>query len=93
MFLATLSHEMRTPLNAIVGWLSLLRHEQAETIHFQEGLKVIERNTRAQLQLTDDVLDVRLVHWSRRFSKVVQHLEPVVTVETNRGLEPERHTA
>ena len=34
VFLATLSHEMRTPLNAIVGWLSLLRHEQAQTEHF-----------------------------------------------------------
>jgi len=58
VFLATLSHEMRTPLNAIVGWLSLLRHEDAETRHVQEGLKVIERNTNAQLQLIDDVLDV-----------------------------------
>ena len=58
VFLATLSHEMRTPLNAIVGWLSILRHESAETRHFQEGLKVIERNTMAQVQLIDDVLDV-----------------------------------
>jgi signal transduction histidine kinase/ActR/RegA family two-component response regulator len=58
LFLATLSHEMRTPLNAIVGWLSILRHEDAETRHFQEGLKVIERNTAAQLQLIDDLLDV-----------------------------------
>ena len=58
VFLATLSHEMRTPLNAIVGWLSILRHEDAETRHFQEGLKVIERNTKAQVQLIDDVLDV-----------------------------------
>ncbi len=58
VFLATLSHEMRTPLNAIVGWLSILRHEDAETSHFQEGLKVIERNTMAQVQLIDDVLDV-----------------------------------
>ena len=58
VFLATLSHEMRTPLNAIVGWLSILRHEAAEPRHFQEGLKVIERNTMAQVQLIDDVLDV-----------------------------------
>jgi signal transduction histidine kinase len=58
LFLATLSHEMRTPLNAIVGWISILRHEDAETRHFQEGLKVIERNTTAQLQLIDDLLDV-----------------------------------
>jgi signal transduction histidine kinase/ActR/RegA family two-component response regulator len=58
IFLATLSHEMRTPLNTIVGWLSLLRHQQAEARHFEEGLKVIERNTTAQLQLIDDLLDV-----------------------------------
>ena len=58
VFLATFSHEMRTPLNAIVGWLSILRHESAEPRHFQEGLKVIERNTMAQVQLIDDVLDV-----------------------------------
>ena len=58
VFLATLSHEMRTPLNAIVGWLSILRHESAEPRHFQEGLKVIERNTLAQVQLIDDILDV-----------------------------------
>ena len=57
-FLATLSHELRTPLNAIVGWLSILQHESAETKHFQEGLKVIERNTMAQVKLIDDVLDV-----------------------------------
>jgi signal transduction histidine kinase len=58
LFLATLSHEMRTPLNAIVGWLSILRHDSAETRHFHEGLKVIERNTMAQVQLIDDLLDV-----------------------------------
>jgi signal transduction histidine kinase/CheY-like chemotaxis protein len=58
MFLATLSHEMRTPLNAIMGWLSLLRHEQAKPSRYQEGLKVIERNTTAQVQLIDDLLDV-----------------------------------
>ena len=58
LFLATLSHEMRTPLNAIVGWLSILRHENAQASHFQEGLKVIERNTMAQVQLIDDLLDV-----------------------------------
>ena len=57
-FLAMLSHEMRTPLNAIVGWLSVLRNEDAGKKHLQEGLTVIERNTKAQVQLIDDVLDV-----------------------------------
>ena len=37
MFLATLSHEMRTPLNAIVGWLSILRHEARRNQAFSGG--------------------------------------------------------
>jgi len=58
MFLATLSHEMRTPLNAIVGWMNILRKKDCEDEDFQEGLDVIERNTKAQVQLIEDVLDV-----------------------------------
>ena len=57
-FLAVLSHELRTPLNNIVGWLSLLRDEHVDNRHFQEALRVIERNTKTQAQLVDDLLDV-----------------------------------
>ena len=58
MFLATLSHEMRTPLNAIVGWMGILRAEGCDAEDLAEGLDVIERNTKAQVQLIEDVLDV-----------------------------------
>jgi signal transduction histidine kinase/ActR/RegA family two-component response regulator len=58
MFLATLSHEMRTPLNAIVGWVTILRMGDYSEANFAEGLDVIERNTKAQVQLMEDVLDV-----------------------------------
>jgi signal transduction histidine kinase len=85
VFLATLSHEMRTPLNAIVGWVSLLRHEQADTRHFQEGLKVIERNTAAQLQLIDDVLDVsRIVSGKLRVDIHPCELADVINVRITR---------
>lgn len=57
VFLATLSHEMRTPLNAIVGWIAILRND-AGSAHLAEGLDVIERDTKAQTQLMGDVLDV-----------------------------------
>jgi signal transduction histidine kinase/CheY-like chemotaxis protein len=58
IFLATLSHEMRTPLNAIVGWISILRAKGSEDEDVVEGLAVIERNTKAQVQLIGEVLDV-----------------------------------
>jgi signal transduction histidine kinase len=58
MFLATLSHELRTPLNAIVGWITILRMGGHGEANLAEGLDVIERNTKAQVQLIEDVLDV-----------------------------------
>ena len=84
VFLATFSHEMRTPLNAIVGWLSILRHESAEPRHFQEGLKVIERNTLAQVQLIDDVLDVsRIVSGKLRVDIRPCELADVINMGVN----------
>jgi signal transduction histidine kinase len=84
LFLATLSHEMRTPLNAIVGWLGILRHESAETRHFQEGLKVIERNTLAQVQLINDLLDVsRIVSGKLRVDIQPCELAEVINAGVN----------
>jgi len=57
-FLATLSHELRTPLNAILGWAQILRSRNRENHDLQEGLEVIERNTRVQAQLIEDLLDM-----------------------------------
>src|SRR5262249_17250663 len=56
-FLATLSHELRTPLNAILGWSQILRKDAADP-ELAEGLDVIERNTRIQAQLIEDLLDM-----------------------------------
>ena len=79
LFLATLSHEMRTPLNAIVGWLSILRGEECEEGDLKEGLDVIERNTRAQVQLIEDVLDVsRIVSGKLRLEMRLCDLAEVV---------------
>jgi PAS domain S-box-containing protein len=58
VFLATLSHEMRTPLNAILGWASIIGQESCSPEDVKEGILVIERNVNAQAQLINDVLDV-----------------------------------
>jgi signal transduction histidine kinase len=57
-FLATLSHELRTPLNAILGWTSLLAAGQLQPPARQRAIEIIDRNTRVQAQLIDDLLDI-----------------------------------
>jgi PAS domain S-box-containing protein len=60
-FLATLSHELRTPMTSILGWTQLIRGGQLEQEAFPKALDTIYRNTRAQTQLIDDLLDVSRV--------------------------------
>ena len=57
-FLATLSHEVRTPLASILGWANLLRGAGVDAPISVQGLEVIERNAQNQRQLIDDLLDV-----------------------------------
>ncbi len=60
-FVATVSHELRTPLNAIFGWVRLLRTGKLDAAKHAHALEVVERNTRAQAQLIEDLLDMSRV--------------------------------
>jgi len=57
-FLAVLSHELRTPLNPILGWSRLLRTGKLNQQKTEYALETIERNTKLQIQLIDDLLDI-----------------------------------
>lgn len=57
-FLAILSHELRSPLNPILGWSKLLQTRQFEPERTQQALATIERNAKLQTQLIDDLLDI-----------------------------------
>lgn len=57
-FLAVLSHELRSPLNPILGWSNLLRNGKLDTTRTAHALETIERNARLQGQLIDDLLDI-----------------------------------
>ncbi|XGV99492.1 MAG: ATP-binding protein [Leptolyngbya sp. BL-A-14] len=57
-FLAVLSHELRSPLNPILGWTSLLLNRELDADTTRRGLEAIERNARLQAQMIDDLLDV-----------------------------------
>jgi PAS domain S-box-containing protein len=57
-FLATLSHELRTPLTSMLGWLRMLRSGRLDEHMAAQALETLERNTRAQAQLINDLLDI-----------------------------------
>jgi PAS domain S-box-containing protein len=57
-FLAVLSHELRSPLNPILGWTKLLQSQKFTPQETAQALETIERNAKLQAQLIEDLLDV-----------------------------------
>jgi len=57
-FLATVSHELRAPLTAMLGWVSLIQGGCLDKESKERALETIARNARTQKKLVDDLLDV-----------------------------------
>ena len=57
-FLMTLSHELRTPMTAILGWARLLPTMPVNDATFREAVAAIGRSAQLQARIIDDVLDV-----------------------------------
>ena len=57
-FLATVSHELRAPLTAMLGWVSLIRGERLDKECQERALETVDRNVRTQKKLVEDLLDV-----------------------------------
>ena len=86
-FVATLSHELRTPIQAILGWAQILQRRQSPE-DLRIGLETIERNARAQAQLISDLLDVsRIVSGKLRLD--VQRVDlPAIIEEAIETIRP-----
>ncbi|NOT63067.1 MAG: response regulator [Acidobacteria bacterium] len=56
-FLAMVTHELRSPLNAILGWAQILRAQAADENTTQHALEIIEKSARTQSRLIEDILD------------------------------------
>jgi signal transduction histidine kinase/CheY-like chemotaxis protein len=78
-FLATVAHELRTPLSAMLGWAHVLREEKVDETTSVRALDAILRNARAQMRLIADLLDIsRIVAGTMQVE--MQAVEPVAVI-------------
>ncbi len=80
-FLATLSHELRTPMTPILGWAQILQRSADDKAKVMQAAEVIERNARAQNRIVDDLLDMsRIVSGKVRLE--VRSIDPAEIIDS-----------
>jgi signal transduction histidine kinase/CheY-like chemotaxis protein len=78
-FLAIVSHELRSPLNPILGWAKLLKKRSLNEAATLRAVETIERNAELQAQLIDDLLDIsRILRGKLALSLEVVNLGTVI---------------
>ncbi len=79
-FLATISHELRNPLNAILGWAHMMRVGKLTPANTERAIETIYRNAKSQSQLVADLLDVsRIISGKLRLDVRTVDLISIVT--------------
>ncbi len=79
-FVAIVSHELRSPLNPILGWAKLLKRKRLDEKTTLRALDTIERNALTQAQLIDDLLDVsRILRGKLRLNFEIVDLASTIT--------------
>ncbi len=80
-FLATVSHELRAPLNSILGWGRLMQKGKLDETSTEKAVDTIVRNAESQNRLIEDLLDVsRIISGKLRLE--VMTIKPVNLVES-----------
>jgi signal transduction histidine kinase len=95
-FIATLSHELRTPVNAVLGWTAMLKRAFPDPPACERAIAAIERNARVQAQLLNDALDIdRIVRGQLTLTQSDHDLVSVVAevLETVRPMAIEKSIA
>ncbi|BCL36350.1 ATP-binding protein [Nostoc sp. MS1] len=79
-FLAVLSHELRSPLNPILGWLQMIKRGNLSATQTAQAWATIERNAKLQAKLVDDLLDVSAI-LQGKLSLNVEQVNLVATIQ------------
>jgi two-component system, chemotaxis family, CheB/CheR fusion protein len=83
-FLATVSHELRSPLNSILGWSRMLSEKRLDEEKSARALEIIHRSANAQNQLIGDLLDVsRIITGKSRLEMRVIELPQIIEAATD----------
>jgi len=78
-FIALVSHELRSPLNAILGWSRILRQGRPDEELYQRATEIIERSARMQSQLIEDLMDTaRIVRGKLKLEVRPVNLAPLI---------------
>jgi PAS domain S-box-containing protein len=86
-FITLISHELRAPLNAMLGWARLLKEGTDDPAMQEHAVEIIERSARIQQKLIEDLLDTsRIISGNMRLETGPVDLGQVVkaTAETIR---------
>lgn len=88
-FLSCMSHEMRTPLNAVVGYTSMLLQGMAGPLSADQArmLARVDENGRRLLSLVNDVLDIARIEADRMPLTPTSFYLPVLVSEVIRELD------
>lgn len=83
-FLSMVSHELRNPLSAILGWTQMLRKQSLDIAKTTQALEIIERSAKTQSQLIEDLLDIsRITSGQLRLEMHPMQITPVIEAALN----------
>ena len=82
-FISRISHDIRTPLNGIIGMLRFARKDVNDPVRLKQELEKLETSSRYLLSLINDVLDIS----KAASGKIELHPEPYLFDEYIRGIE------
>lgn len=79
-FLATLGHELRSPMTAIRGWIELLKEPDLDPAEAAMALTMIESSTKVQAHIIEDLMDVsKIIAGKVMIEPAAVELVPLVT--------------